>query len=116
MNSITVSGVVSSGVTTRLSSKGKSVSNFELEEKGNRHLVAAWEHLSDMIKDIPIGSYLVISGRLLYSKDSSGRDFANVVASYIEEVKMPESVKWNIGSEDIEEPLVIKTATKKGDY
>ena len=115
MNSVTISGEVGSGVTTRISNKGKSVSNFELCENGNRHLIAAWEEQSERVKDLQVGDYLLVSGRVLYSKDSSGRGFANIVAFYIERPTIKSEPRW---PQDVEaEPIVIKKAPiKKGEY
>lgn len=102
MNSIVVAGVVASGITNRSNTNGTPVSNFEITEYKNRHIIAAWGVISDICQDLQIGDYVVISGRLVYCKDSAGKQFANIMALHIEHNK------------ETEEP--IKTITPKGVY
>lgn len=112
MNSLVVSGLVSSGVVLRTGRKGDPVANFEITEHFNRHTIAAWGVMADKVKDYQIGDYLVICGRLNYSSDAAGKGFANIHAVHIEVVKEDVAPNWEPTSDN--EPL--PTVQKKGVY
>lgn len=83
MNILILSGEVSSGITTRSTESGRTVSNFEISETRSktRHAVACFDKVSDISSKLEIGQQIMIRGKLYYN---GAQKTPTVVCDYIE--------------------------------